>query len=67
MPRLMPEPREVELSPGMKTKLYMELSPGLKCFARSPAAVSEAREAVMEYEAAMVSEASLPLCPPWPR
>jgi hypothetical protein len=67
MPRLMPEPREVELSPGMKTKLYMELSPGLKCFARSPEAVLKAREAVMEYEAAMVLEASLTQYPPWPR
>ncbi len=71
MPRLMPEPREVELSPGMKTKLYMESGPGLRCIGRSAEAVLEAREAVMQYELtqaadAMASEGSLPLCPPWP-
>ncbi len=50
MPRLMPEPQEVELSPGMRTRLYMELGPGLRCIGRSAEAVLEAREAVMEYE-----------------
>jgi hypothetical protein len=52
MSRLMPEPQEVELSPGMRTRLYMELGPGLRCIGRSAEAVLEAREAVMAYELA---------------
>jgi hypothetical protein len=47
---LMPEPAEIELSPLMRTRLYMELGPGLCCIGRSAEAVLEAREAVMEYE-----------------
>jgi hypothetical protein len=50
MPRLIPEPQEVELSPGMRTRLYMELGPGLRCIGRSAEAVLEAREDVMQYE-----------------
>jgi hypothetical protein len=66
MGRLMPEPRELELSPLMRTRLYMELGPGTRCIGRSAEAVLEAREAVMEYEAAMASAVSLPPDPPWP-
>jgi hypothetical protein len=57
---LMPEPAEIELSPLMRTKLYIELSPGVKCFGRSAEAVLEAREAVMEYELSHPGDGHVP-------
>lgn len=60
MSRLMPEPQEVELSPGMRTRLYMELGPGLRCIGRSAEAVLEAREAVMAYELSQPRDGDVP-------
>lgn len=57
---LMPEPAEIELSPLMRTRLYMELGPGLRCIGRSAEAVLEAREAVMAYELSHPGDGDVP-------